>query len=98
MSQPTMDFREGSRRNWASKTGSLNVEQIQAGALLRIADATEKMCLDREELERDYRHMRQSRDQYRDLYEKERRSNAGLRGHIKRLKRAIDHTGQEYKS
>lgn len=91
MSHPAMDLRKGSRLNWTSNTGNLNVKQIQAGALLRIADATEKMCLDREKLERDYHYMRQSRDRYRDLYEKERRRNAGLRGYMNRLKKLIAH-------
>lgn len=89
MSEQKMDFREGSRRNWASNSGGLNIEQIQVGALLRIADATEKMCLDRERLERDYQYMRQSRDEYRSLYERERKKNAGLKGYLGRLKKMI---------
>ena len=60
MSQPQMDFREGSRRNWVSKGASLTNEKLQSGALLRIADACEKMCLDREKMERDYKYMRKS--------------------------------------
>lgn len=91
MSETRMEFKEGSRRNWASRGASLSIEQIQAGALLRVADACEKMCLDREKLERDYKYMRQSRDQYRELYETERKRSAGLKGYVKRLQKVIEH-------
>jgi len=89
MSAKKTDIREGSRRNWHINTDGLNVGQIQLGAILRIADATEKMCLDREKLERDYRYMRNNRDFYRNLYEKERRRSAGLKGYVGRLKKII---------
>ena len=91
MNQPRMDLREGSRRQWVSENAGLTDAQLKSGALLRIADACEKMCLDREMLERDYRHMRRSRDQYRDLYETERKRSAGLKGYIKRLQKVIEH-------
>ena len=58
-------YREQSRDDWGTSSSILNLDQIKTGALLRIADATEKMCLDREKLERDYRFMRNSRDTYR---------------------------------
>ena len=95
MDQPKMDLREGSRRKWLSNGATLNDSQLQAGALLRIADACEKMCLDREQLERGYAHMRRSRDQYRDLYDKERKRSSGLKGYIKRLQKIIAHFQQE---
>ena len=84
-------FIEGSRENWFSKSNRLNINQINTGALLRIANATEKMCLDREKLERDCKYMRDRRDHYRALYEKECKRSAGLKGHISRLKKIIDH-------
>lgn len=59
---------------------------IQLGCLQRIADAVEKMASS-------YDAMREDRDRYKRWYEDEQaatgrlcRSNAALRGHIKRLK------------
>lgn len=86
------NYRQQSRDvNWGirSDRDGLSLEQINTGSLLRIADATEKMCLDREKLERDYKYMRDERDRYRDLYCKEYRRNAALRGVITRLKRQM---------
>lgn len=40
-------YKEGSRANWGVETDNdnpLNIEQIQTGAILRIADATEAMA------------------------------------------------------
>lgn len=85
-----LSLKDESRRNWTSKSYQLSQKQIHLGAILRIADATEKMCLDREQLERDYNYMRKSRDKYRELYETERRRNAGLKGYISRLKRRLE--------
>jgi hypothetical protein len=62
-------------------------EELKKGALLRIADALEKMTVDHDELVR-------QRDNYKRGYEKEKerrrkleRSIAGLRGYIKRLEK-----------
>lgn len=89
MSEQRMPLREGSRREWASKTASLTDSQIKTGALLRIADATEKMCMDREKLERDYKYMREQRDRYHSMYEAEKLSNTGLKGVIGRMRKQI---------
>lgn len=79
-------YRDESRRNWGTKD-SMTLDQIQLGALLRIADATEQMCRDREDLERKYRNMCTRRGHYREALEAERRKNAALRGVITKLKR-----------
>lgn len=81
-------FKDESRKNWGiSDNSELDRDQIQLGAILRIADATERMCLDREKLERDYQYMRKQRDRYRDLLDKERRRVTALKGVITRMKR-----------
>lgn len=77
-------MREASRRDWASNN---TVEQINAGSLQRIAAALELSCKDREKLERDYAYMRSNRDDLRRLLDSALRSNAALRGVIKRMKR-----------
>ncbi len=51
---PFKPYREGSRENWGINTeGSLAIEQINSGALLRIADASEKMAENYDALLRD---------------------------------------------
>ena len=79
-------YKDESRKNWGTD-GRVGLEEIQLGAILRIADAAEKMCRDREELERKYQNMRAGRDRYREYLEAERRKNAALRGVITKLKR-----------
>lgn len=78
------DFREDSRKRWNSDT---TIEHINAGSLQRIADAVELSCKDREKLERDYAYIRKARDLAQERADRLARSNAALRGVIKRMKR-----------
>lgn len=48
-------YREQSKVDWGTESDSLTAEQIQTGALLRIADAVEKVAAD-------YTAIRNSRD------------------------------------
>lgn len=81
-------YRQESKINYGrNQDGGATIEQLNCGALMRIADATEKMCLDREKLERDYQYMRADRDTYRQLYERECRKSAARAGVITRMKR-----------
>lgn len=73
-----------SRKDW---TGTGTVEEVNAGSLQRIADATEKMAAS-------YDAMRDDRDKYERWYKDERarrekrdRQISALRGVITRLKR-----------
>lgn len=75
---------EASRRDWTSRD---TVEHINAGSLQRIAAALELSCKDREKLERDYAYMRSRRDNLQQQLDSALRSNAALRGVIKRMKR-----------
>ena len=76
-------YRDLSRIDWV--TDAKSHEQIQLGAILRIADAVEKMAQSYSQLihEREYyeRRFRQSQESVQRLS----RSNAALRGHIKRM-------------
>jgi len=81
-------YRNESRGNWGTQAEKLNVEQIQLGALLRIADATESMATN---------HVRliEERDRLSRLYkesqarlERERRTNSALRGVITKMRKA----------
>jgi hypothetical protein len=80
-------LRDYSRRAWTGQ--SKTIEEINAGSLQRIADACELMCKDREKLERDYKWMRESRDEYRLRYRNAERSRAALRGQITKLKKKL---------
>lgn len=83
-------LREASKTNWVSTNESPTLEQINTGCLLRIADSVEKMALrhtelmrDRDYWERECRAVRKDRDSLS-------RSNASLRGHMKRMKAKKD--------
>jgi len=83
---PFKNYREQSRDvQWGSE-GNPNLDQINCGSMLRIADAAEKMAAS-------YDQMRKDRDYWKGRTENLKRdikilahSNAGLRGYIKRLK------------
>lgn len=81
------DFRESSKMHWTSNT---SVEHINAGSLQRIADAMELSCKNREQLEHDYAYMRKARDSALECSRRLARSNAALRGVIKRMKKTRD--------
>lgn len=81
-------YRKGSRTDWGTCTGpTLTLSQINTGALLRIADATETMAQNHVRLQKE-------RDWYQSLYEGSQkkiaaleRSNSALRGRITKLKK-----------
>jgi len=80
-------FIESSKGNWAPIAGdNPTAEQIGVGCLQRIAAATEAMA-------QNYKNLQNERDRYEKWYRDElkttarlQKSNAALRGHIKRLK------------
>jgi hypothetical protein len=83
----TQSLRERSKLDYTSNYDSLN--DLNTGALLRIADATEKMAVTHVALQED-------RDRYKRWYqdsEKTRKylllSNAALKGQITKLKKAL---------
>lgn len=83
-------YREQSKVNWGreySEGEAPTRDEVQYGAILRIADAVEKMA-------QNYAALINERDMLRGMYRSERaaaerlyRSNAGLRGVITRMKR-----------
>lgn len=77
-------MREESRRNWISNS---TTQEINAGSLQRIADATEVMA-------KSYQKLIDERDMYKRWYEEERgtskrlyHSNRALRGVITKIKK-----------
>lgn len=81
-----MTQRELSRKEWM---GDNTVEKIDSGSLQRIADACEKMCWDREKLERDKAFALKDAVRWREWYKAERRRNAALRGQITKLRKRL---------
>lgn len=84
-------FTDRSKETWGSSNETCSIKEIQLGAILRIASAVEVMA-------RRYNDLIEERDRSVRLmkimegsWERERRSNAALRGQITKLKkRKID--------
>lgn len=82
------DYRQQSRDvRWGTSDDRMTLEQINAGSLLRIADALELSAKDREKLERDYKYVRSARDEYRRRCESLERRIAAMKGVITKLKK-----------
>lgn len=84
-----MNYREESRKEYGNSRDDLSVEELKAGALLRIADATELMA-------KRYSELIDSRDSWERTarsrqarIETLQRRNAALRGHITRIKKGL---------
>jgi len=77
-------FKDRSKQNW---NGDASTEHINAGSLQRIADATEKMAANYDQLVSAKKAAENSRDYWKaDALRLERRCRS-LRGYITRLKR-----------
>ncbi len=84
------DFRELSRRGWE---GNGTVEHINAGSLQRIADATEKMAESYIRLINDRDYQKRRAENEIACSQRLMRSNASLRGHVRRLRRKVAANG-----
>lgn len=90
---PFQSYREQSRINWGRDVdvgGILSRDEVQHGALLRIADAAEAMA-------KNHNALLAECDRYERWFKKERdranrlqKSNAALRGYAKMLKRHLE--------
>ena len=81
-------YRQTSRLDWGTdESAALGIDQINTGALLRIADAVEQMAQRHTELmrERDFWERRATEEER--ALKVERHRTASLRGHLKRAKR-----------
>lgn len=81
-------YKDESKKNWGKDNpGPLTIEQINCGAILRIADATEKMASNYTRMENDLKWYKEKFDQKNREIERLNRVIAGLRGYIKRTKK-----------
>lgn len=71
-------YREQSKVDWGTESDSLTAEQIQTGALLRIADAVEKVAAD-------YTAMRNSRYYWERRFTEERAASERMARRIRSL-------------
>lgn len=81
---PENDMREKSRRKWSSAEASF--EALNCGSLLRIADAMEVMAKDRVQMEASLKFYMESCERYQATVARLRKSNAALRGCLRRAK------------
>lgn len=81
-----------SRKSWHRKVGQPTADDLRLGCLQRIADATEAMAKNHDDLVRQRDNARADRDFWRRECERERRSAIALRGVVTRLKRKFTHT------
>jgi hypothetical protein len=76
------NFRAESRKDWHRLNGAASTEELQLGCLQRIADATEMMAKNHDQLVRD-------RDMYRRWYEQEKAAAKRLVGSVNALRGVI---------
>jgi hypothetical protein len=77
-----------SRRDWTTESENFSLDQIQTGALLRIADALEKIAQNHDSLIRDRDFYRNQAATLRQSSEFWQRSRNALRGQITKMKKA----------
>lgn len=98
------DYRKESRKNYGAfleKGKNIDLEQVKVGAILRLADATENMAQDRQELleeidrlEESCKYLRRSRDRYRADCEYYARSRAAYMG-LYKTEKAKNRKGED---
>ena len=82
------NLRKLSKYDYRSSQGN-TLEAIRTGSLQRIADATEIMAKNHNDLIRDRDYWKREWEWERDENERLRKSNAALRGHFNRLKKQL---------
>ena len=89
MSKVLKSYKEQSRINWGrhmDSDESMSIDEVNCGALLRIADASEAMAKNHVKLQGDYDFMKESRDYWEAEAHKLRRQIRALKGVITKLK------------
>lgn len=81
-------YRQVSRQEWSRKNELVYDEDIKNGALQRIADATELIARDHQNLVNREKWATERADSLSREVKHLERANAALRGHLKRLKRS----------
>ena len=89
---PFKSYKEESKSNWGiNSQEDLTIQQVQMGAILRIADAAEIMATNYIRLQNDNEYYkRRHKEQLKEI-ERLNRSRNALSGHLKRLKKQLNH-------
>ena len=82
-------FRGKSRLDWGGKHSQLSIEEINTGAFLRIADATEAMAKNHVKLQAERDRLQRWYDQEHRRAAALKRSNSALRGQITKLRKRL---------
>lgn len=88
---PFKSYKEASRTNWGKEClpgEGLTIEQINCGALLRVADSCESMARNHDQLQRRAEWAESRMKDLQANVDQLRHSNAALRGHLNRIKRS----------
>lgn len=81
-------YREESRRNYHTKDDkNFTPEELRTGSLLRIADAVEKMAVNYTALQNEVAYLKERKTSLEGQVNRLLRSNAALRGCLKRFKK-----------
>lgn len=86
---PFLNYREETRQQYGTHAVSLNTEQINAGALLRIADACELMASNYKQLQAENETLKRQVEYFRESRNERDRSIAALKGVITKLKKKM---------
>lgn len=86
----TQNFRDASRADWVPVGDEPTHEQIQVGALQRIADATEKMAADYDALRRDRDFWKRRVEELRMTVKRLQASNIAFKGTVTRLRNKLE--------
>jgi len=82
-----VSYRAGSRTDWGTtKIGDLTADEITLGCVLRIADAIEKLTQSYDAMRMDRDYQRRQKERLEAERTRLARSNAALRGRLKRAK------------
>ncbi len=80
-------YKAESRVDWSRQcNGVLTLEELKLGAILRIADAVEKMVRPYTELLNEIARFKVNDERMKVMIARLERSNASLRGHLRRAK------------
>lgn len=83
------NYKEESKKNWGTNDKDLTLEQINTGAILRIADATEKMAGNYIQMERDLKWYKEKHLEKSNEIARLNRVIATLKGHITKYKNKL---------
>ncbi|WP_421977114.1 hypothetical protein [Roseivirga seohaensis] len=91
-----LNYRKESRKQYltAEPQNGLTMEQLNMGALLRIADATEAMAKRHTDLIDENERLKESVNYWREKAQEAERSIPALKGHITRLRNKLKNANQ----